>query len=377
MDRRKNFLTACRFEEPEWIPTDCTSHAGMMNKEFDKIARYFGIDDPVYEENLVGMINTFDERIFGKFPIDVRTIWPGVPDKFEKKFIDEKTYQVSECGFILRMTDMYHEFYDFPLKDDTAETVKMSKWWPDPFDPGRTRGLRERVKALYDDTDFVIKAGIPINGLMEVSQRMRGLERFFIDLYEEEEFVNALLDKLLEVQMDLYTVYLEAIGDLIQVIEYADDFGMQTGLQISENMYEKYFKKRHQKIWSHIHNLTDAKIYLHSCGSISDLLPHWIEDGVDIIESIQPRARNMEPAELKKKFGGKIIFWGGLDVQGILPYGTPEEVDIEVKRLMEIYAPGGGYVFSPAHAVQYDVPVENWIAMWDAVEKYGKYPISL
>ena len=197
-----------------------------------------------------------------------------------------------------------------------------------------------------------------------------------IDLASDEEFVNAFLDKVVEVQKEFYTVTLKEIGEFIQVVEMADDFGMQTGLQISPDMYRKYFKHRHKEVWGLIHELTDAKIYLHSCGAISELIPDWIEVGLDIIESLQPRATGMEPEKLKKEFGGKIVLWGGLDEQFILPFGTQEEVDAEVKRIIEIYAPGGGYVFSPAHVIQPDQPLENIFAMWNAVEKYGKYPIK-
>jgi uroporphyrinogen decarboxylase len=160
------------------------------------------------------------------------------------------------------------------------------------------------------------------------------------------------------------------------MVEYADDYGMQTGLQLSPAMYRKYFKKHHKQVWQHIHNLTDAKLYLHSCGAVSELIPDWIEIGLDIIESLQRRAKEMTAGKLKKEFAGKIVLWGGLDVQYILPYGTPEEVEAEVKRIIEIFAPGGGYVFSPVHVIQPDVPLENIFAMWDAVEKYGRYPIG-
>jgi len=149
----------------------------------------------------------------------------------------------------------------------------------------------------------------------------------------------------------------------------ADDYGMQTGLQISPEMYRNYFKPRHKEVWGHIHNLTDAKLYLHSCGAISELIPDWIEIGLNIIESLQPKAKGMEAEKLKRDFGGKIVLWGGLDVQEILPYGTPEDVDAEVKRIIDIFSPGGGYVFSPAHVIQPDVPLENIFAMFDAAVK--------
>jgi uroporphyrinogen decarboxylase len=131
------------------------------------------------------------------------------------------------------------------------------------------------------------------------------------------------------------------------------------------------------EMWRYIHNLTNAKIYLHSCGAVSELIPDWIENGLDILESLQPLAKGMDAKTLKDRYGGKIIFWGGLDVQRIMPFGNPDEVRAEVKRIIQTFAPGGGYIFSPAHAIQNDVSIENWLAMWEAVDKYGKYPINL
>jgi uroporphyrinogen decarboxylase len=377
MDRRENFKKAVNFEEGEWVPIDCSTHCGIMKQKLEELAEYFGVEDPEYRENIVGMCSTMDERVWKNFPIDIRTVLMNPPDSLVITEMSDNRFQVSDYGFIMKRAPFYNEFWDFPLKSATADNVANSEFWPDAYDPGRIRGLRDTVKALYDETDFVLKLETPVPGLMETTQRMRGLEQWFTDLILDEDFSNAFLDKVEQVHLDFYTVVLEEIGDLIQVVEMADDFGMQTGPQIAPELYRKYFKPRHKKVWGHIHNLTDAKLYLHSCGSVTDLIPDWIEIGLDIIESLQPLAKDMEPERLKKEFGGKIVLWGGLDEQKLLPFGTPEEIDAEVKRLMEIYAPGGGYVFSPAHVIQPDQSIENIFAMFDAAAKYGKYPIAV
>lgn len=378
MNRRENFLKAVNFEEPEWVPIDCSTHAGIMKQKFIELAEYYGIKNPEHTDNIVGMCSTMDERVWRNLPIDTRTVLLNAPDSLEFFDIEDDVFRVSDYGFALRRAPLYNEFYDVysPLKDETAETVRDSKWWPDAEDPGRVRGLRDSVKKLYEETDYVLKLETPTPGLMETTQRMRGLERWFIDLVSDEKFVNNFLDKVVEVQKSFYSVALKEIGDLIQVVEMADDFGMQTGLQISPDIYRRYFKERHREVWTHIHNLTDAKLYLHSCGAISELIPDWIEVGLDIIESLQPLAKGMEAERLKNKFGGKIVLWGGLDEQRLLPFGTPEEIDAEVKRIINIFGPGGGYIFSPAHVLQPDQPLENIFAMFNAAVKYGRYPLS-
>jgi len=376
MNKRENFLKAVSFQDSEWVPIDCSTHCGIMVQKFHELAQYYGVKNPECRLNLINMCSTMDERVWKNLPIDVRTVLLNLPDNLKIDYISDDIFQVSDFGFIMRKALYYNEFWDFPLKDATAENVASSKWWPDAFDVGRIRGLKEKVKKLYDETDFVLKLETPVPGLMETTQRMRGLEKFFIDLASDEKFVNNYLDKVVKVQKEFYSVVLNEIGEYLQVVEMADDFGSQTGLQISPETYRKYFKKRHEEVWKHIHNLTDAKLYLHSCGSVSDLIPDWIEIGLDIIQSLQPRAKNMEAERLKKDFGGKIVLWGGFDVQDVLPYGTPDEIDKEVKRIMEIFAPCGGYVFSPAHVIQPDVPLENIFAMFDAAVKYGKYPVK-
>jgi len=357
------------------VPVDCSTHCGIMYHKLLELAEYYGIKDARYRANIVGMCSTMDERVWKNLPVDTRTVLLGVPDNLKIYELGNGVVQFSEFGYIMKPAAYYYEFVDFPLKNATAEDVAQSKWWPDANDPGRVRGLKEEVRKLYEETDFVLKFETPVSGLMEITQRVRGLERWFMDLASDEKFANALLDKVVQVQKEFYSLSLNEIGQYIQVIEMADDFGMQTGPQISVEMYRKYFKYRHKEVWDHIHNLTDAKIYLHSCGAVSDLIDDWIEVGLDIIESLQPKAKGMQAEKLKERFGGRIVLWGGLDVQEILPFGTPREVEAEVKRIIEIFAPGGGYVFSPAHVIQPDVPVENIIAMFDAAVKYGKYPV--
>jgi uroporphyrinogen decarboxylase len=378
VDRRENFMKAVNFEEPEWVPIDCSTHCGIMNQKFMELAEHFGVENAEHADNIVGMCSTMDERVWKNLPVDIRTVLLNAPDSLELTDIEQNVFRVSDYGFAMRKAPLYNEFYDSyaPLKEDTASTVAKSKWWPDASDPGRIRGLRGTVKKLYDETDFILKLETPTPGLMEMTQRMRGLERWFMDLASDDEFSNNFLDKVVEVQKEFYTVALEEIGDLIQVVEMADDFGMQTGLQISPDIYKKYFKERHREVWTHIHNLTDAKLYLHSCGAVSELIPDWIEVGLDILESLQPLAKGMEAEKLKREFGGKIVFWGGLDEQRLLPFGTPEEIEAEVKRIINIFGPGGGYVFSPAHVLQPDQPLENILAMFDAAVKYGKYPLN-
>jgi uroporphyrinogen decarboxylase len=167
---------------------------------------------------------------------------------------------------------------------------------------------------------------------------------------------------------------LRVIGDDIQLVTMGDDLGLQDGTAMSPDLYREMVKPIHKEFISFIKKRTRAKIWMHNCGSIYDLIPDFIELGIDVINPVQVSARNMDTKKLKKEFGKDIVFWGaGCDSQNVLPWGKPEDIREEVKRRIEDLAPGGGFVFAPIMNIQLDVPVENIIAMFETALEYGKY----
>ena len=167
---------------------------------------------------------------------------------------------------------------------------------------------------------------------------------------------------------------LTEVGDVIDVAQIADDFAGQDGLLISPRSYRRLFKPRHKELFDFIHARTDAKIFFHSCGAIRAVIPDLIEVGVDILNPVQVSAADMDSTELKREFGRDIVFWGGgVDTQRVLRSGTPAEVRDEVRRRIDDLAPGGGFVFNTVHNIQGDVPAENIVAMWEALQEFGVY----
>jgi uroporphyrinogen decarboxylase len=192
-------------------------------------------------------------------------------------------------------------------------------------------------------------------------------------LARDPKGVEAFLDKLLEFKIQYWDAFLSAAGDTVNVICEADDYGTQKGTLISANMYRKFMKPRQEKLFSFIKKKYNVKVFLHSCGSVYDIIPDFIEAGVDILNPIQASAAKMDPKTLKKEFGKDIVFWGGIDTQRVLPYGTPAEVKDEVKRIIDELAPGGGFVLASVHNITSEVPPQNIVAMAEAVREYGKY----
>ena len=196
-----------------------------------------------------------------------------------------------------------------------------------------------------------------------------------IDLASNEALACAFLDKMVELKIKFWETALTQLGDLIDVISEADDYGTQTSQLISPRMFRKIFKPRLQTLFTRIHQLAPkAKLFFHSDGNIRPILPDLIEIGIDILNPIQTSAGKMSNLpELKKQFGKDLIFCGAIDTHRVLPFGTPEEVRAEVKRIIDVLGEGGGYMLASVHTILEDVPAENVLAMVDAVEEFGWY----
>ena len=210
-------------------------------------------------------------------------------------------------------------------------------------------------------------------GIFEMSQRIRGTERLLMDMAAEPALAEALFDKMLELTLAFWEMALPELGDLVDVVSLADDYGSQTALIISPRMFRALIKPRLGAVVRRVKQLAPhARVFLHSCGNVRPILPDLIELGVDILNPVHIRAAGMEPAALKRDFGKDLVFWGGgVDTQGVLPYGTPAEVADDVRRNVEALAPGGGFVFSSVHNIQADVPPANMVAMWGALAEFG------
>jgi uroporphyrinogen decarboxylase len=167
-----------------------------------------------------------------------------------------------------------------------------------------------------------------------------------------------------------------AVGDLVDVISVSDDIGHQDRLCMSPKTYRKIFKPRHARLAAAIKSRSDKPLMWHTCGCVYDILDDLVEIGVDSLNPVQTTAKNMEAERLKREYGDRLSFWGGIDTMHVLNHGTPADVRREVKTKIAALAPGGGFILNPVHNVQPDVPVENLLAMVDAVQEYGWFPIQ-
>ena len=230
--------------------------------------------------------------------------------------------------------------------------------------------LRERTIALRASTDRALMVVVGCN-LFEWGTFLRRIDNFLMDLATDPDNVHRLLDALLEIHLATLDKVFASVGDLADIVRFGDDLGMDRGPLMSPDTYRTFFKPRHAVLNAYVHQRTTMKTFLHSCGSIHKLLPDLIEAGVDIINPVQISAKDMEPWRLKADFGADITFWGGgADTRKALPGGTTDEVKAHVRQNIETFAPGGGFVFVPAHNMLPDIPPQNIEAMFEAVDEY-------
>ncbi len=223
------------------------------------------------------------------------------------------------------------------------------------------------AKRLRVRTERAI-VGVFGGNLMEMGQKLYRNDEFLMLLAGEPGEAHAFLDGVVEIHVERLEKYLGAVGEYIDVILFGDDLGMQIGPQISVEMFREFFKPRYEVMWKRAKELSGAKVNMHSCGEVSKLLPDLIDAGLEAINPIQITCPGMELAELKKEFGGDIVFWGGgCDTQDVLPKGTVDEVRRHVREQAGVFGVSGGYVFQQVHNVLSNVPAKNIVAMYEGL----------
>jgi uroporphyrinogen decarboxylase len=262
-----------------------------------------------------------------------------------------------------------------PLADaTTVEEIETYEGWPDMDDPTRYSHIREEAAQLAAAGEYAIMATPWLLFPFERAFAMQGMDTFLLNMAMYPEFAVALLRKHLELCKTLMGHVLEELGDNVDIIKIGDDLGSQEGLLMSPAMYREMLAPIHAEFVRFIRERTSAKVFFHTDGDVFDLIPDFIEMGVDILNPIQTSAGRMSDLErLKSEYGGAITFCGAIDTHHILPHGTPEEVRAEVRRVIDILGKGGGYMLASVHTIMNDVPPENVLAMVDAVEEFGAY----
>jgi uroporphyrinogen decarboxylase len=409
---RERVLAAIEHREPDCVPVDlgATPSSGISAIAYGGLKRHLGMTEGqtrVYD--VVQQLAQPEDEILDQFGIDVLDVgrsfncddadWYDVhlPDGQRAQYPawfrpdlqpDGSWIARSRDGVPIARMPAGGAFFDqtcfpyldgYPARFDDLDGAMAKVLWAalvhSPWDHAGESGfweeLRTRALHLRESTDRAIIVVCGCN-LFEWGTFLRRLDNFLMDLLTEPSRVERLLDALMERHLATLENVCAAVGDVCDILRFGDDLGLDTGPFMRPDIYRRFFKPRHAQLCDYVHTHTPMKTFLHSCGSIYELLPDLIEAGYDVINPVQTNCRDMEPEKLKREFGRDITFWGGgCDTRDVLNRAKPAEVKAHVLERLEVFAPGGGFVFAAVHNILPEVPAENIVAMSGAVREFN------
>jgi len=377
---------ALEHKEADKIPFDLGGSVltGINKNAYIKLRDYLGLPQKeITICDITQQLARVDEDVIEALGVDVRCVDPmpssdkGLTQDIK---VDGNYYRmVDEWGIEWKMPIKGGHYFDMQARPmaDYEDVEEVEKYpWPDSVNPARFETMKARAdKFVYEDKKAYI-LGRQSAGIWELALWMCGFEKFFCDMIANKEFAHALMSKVTELKMRYWEKALDTVGENVLIVSEADDLATQKSLLCSPELYKEMVHPYHKKLFNFIRSKAKSKVYIfyHTCGSCKPLIPLLIDEGVDILNPVQVNAAGMDSKILKKEFGKDITFWGGgVDTQIVLPTGSVQEVKDEVKRRIEDFAPGGGFVFNAVHNIQGDVPPENLMAMWETLKQYGTY----
>ena len=382
MTPRERLLTALDHRQPDRVPIDLGGNqTGIHKNAYARLLDHLGIDDEIVIIDAVQQLARPCEEVLKRFHVDTRYVWAGAASGFDGAIVENRRDGrlwhdlVDEFGVTWSMPDdqpLYMDISHHPLAGANVEDIARYAF-PRGDDPTRFEGLRDRALRLKNDTPYAVVSGI--SGVVyEICWYMRGLEEWLCNLLVDPDFCEALLDRTLAFWIDWFRLFLDEVGDLVDVIMIGDDLGGQNGPLFDPALYRRIVKPRHKALVEYIRSRTKAKIWYHTCGSCVALIPDLIDNGIDILNPVQISAEGMDLVALKKNYGGRLSFWGGgCDAQHVLPRASAAEVMDHVRRNVRRLKPGGGYVFNSIHNIQDGVRPENIVALFDGAYESGFY----
>jgi uroporphyrinogen decarboxylase len=380
---RQRLLTTLDHQEPDRIPFDLgsTQVTGIHAVAYHRLRQALGL--PPLAAQLCDSVQQLalpHDDVVERLGVDVRGLYPLNSHNWNVREEDagEDWVYHDEWGITHRRPKadgLYYSIVEVPLPGPgiTVQDIARHRW-PNLADPRRIAGLGAQA-ALYRSHGYGVVLKSPCAGIFEMAQRIVGMENCLVMMASDAALAGGLFDKLLELKLAFWKMALPQLCNVVDVVAEFDDYGTQTSQLISPRMFRQQIKPRLKILFGRIRELApQARRFFHSCGNVRPLIPDFVDIGVEILNPVHTRAAGMEPAALKRDFGDGLTFWGGgVDTQGVLPGGTPQQIKDDVRRNVETLAPGGGYVFCPVHNVQADVPPQNLVAMWEALQEYGVY----
>ena len=374
MSHRERVVRALNHQESDRVPLDlgATRSTSLVVQAYERLNRHLGSrEEPRIFSKWLNIAHP-SQAMLQRFDIDTRSVGQGGPDGWRDIVFPDGSYQ-DEWGVVRSRPAgcLYYDLTKSPFAGEASVADLDRHPWPDPHDPGRCRGLKEEARRLRQETDYAIALNMP-GGVVTQAQFLRGFEDWFADLIADPTFYHALLERITDLWIEMAKDELDAAGDCADFCFFGDDVAFQDGPMMSMELYRKMVKPYHARVFSYIKSRSSAKILYHTCGSVAHLIPDLIELGVDALNPVQVSAKGMDTKTLKREFGKDICFWGAIDTQRVLPFGSPADVTAEAKRRIEDLGSSGGYVLCAVHNIQADVSPENICAMYDTARQHGQ-----
>ena len=372
MTSRERVLSALERRQPDRVPRDVggTTATGINLIAYRNLIDYLGLDEEATLLSERVRLANLSESVLARFKGDTRMIMPGGAFGLGEATGDG-TF-VDGYNIVRALPGERGHWYVVrpPLSGEVTrhDVAAAARNWPNPGDAVYTEGVAERAHALHEETNYAVVLNLPL-GMIQIAQWLRGFDNWLMDLVLDPEFSIYMLDTLLERWLETSRRLVEAVGDYVDVLFFAEDVAFHTGPMVSPATYERIIHPYQRRIFQALHDWSQAKILYHNCGSVTWQIDDLVDMGVDALNPVQVTSHDMgDTASLKRRFGDHIAFWGAIDTGYVLPNGTQAEVYDEVRRRVNDLAVGGGYVLASVHNIQADVPPENICAMWEAAD---------
>ena len=363
MNSKQRVLSALKRQGlPDRAPLQFDLSRSLLNKFADK----YGVPADFttsYYEDVTYRISGNDLRV--AMGSDCVVVGASLPRGYTHP-VDDSGCIINEFGMKMREGPIYMEVVEHPMAEvQEAEQVNDFEF-PDPLAEGRYDDAARYIEK-YRQSHFIV--GDMELTMFDMMSQLVGLEKLLLDMGMGESYIEALIDKTMNFAL---AVGKKLVSMGVDGIWAGDDFGSQSGLLISPAMWRRYFKERYREVYAQLKALNpDVLIMQHSDGAVAAILGEWIEVGMEVFNPVQPNVPGHSPEELKDKFGDKVSFWGAIDQQRLLPFGSPLEIEADVKAKIEVLGRGGGYMVAPAHIIQAETPLENVEALIHAVRENG------
>lgn len=366
MTPRERVWAALEHRTPDRAPIDLWGSASRLcDRLYLEVVRDQGWKDLGKFVSASRSGNYVDERVADLVGADIRHVQFSKPKYFAPR-VDADGVEFNEWGVGFRKVAGEAMIADVPFKDADPSLIDRHTW-PNPRDPGRLAGVVEQARHWHENSDFFVATSSLVSGLMlDIGPYLRGFEDFFVDLYMNPAFAHKLIARITDILIEMHTFALEPIAPFVGWIEFSSDHGMQDRLLVSPEIYREFFKPEYKRLFDAVRKVAPkAKLWMHSCGAVRDLVPDFIDMGLDVLNSLQPKAEGMEPYALKRDFGKDLVFHGGMDMQGALS-GSPEAARAEARKCLDAFNVDGGYIFGPSNHYMQDVPLQNFYAVHES-----------